>query len=176
MTSKHSEDYLIGLVGQLCALPRETEWMEFKENNVDPDEIGEYISALANSATLESKDEAYMVWGVRDSDHAVVGTTFDPRKVKRGNEELENWLLRLLSPRIDFSFSYVTVDAHQVVLLTIPHASRHPVRFKGTEFLRVGSYKRKLSDFPEKEGQLWRTFDRRPFESGIAAEQLVSCI
>ena len=183
MSFKHPEDYLIGLVqelshpqprqgGEELGLPRETEWVEFKENNSDPQDLGEYISALANSAALEGKASAYMVWGIRDSDHAVVGTKFDPRVQKKKNEELENWLLRLLSPRIDFSFSYVTVGDHQVVLLTIPRASRQPVSFQRTKFLRVGSYKKKLSDFPEKERALWRIFDQTTFEEGVAVENI----
>jgi predicted HTH transcriptional regulator len=66
--------------------------VEFKHNNANPDEIGEYSSALANSATLLGKDAAYIVWGIEDTTHRVVGTTFQPRRVKKGNEELENWL------------------------------------------------------------------------------------
>ena len=41
---------LRALVNRLRALPKENEWVEFKVNNSDPQEVGEYISALANSA------------------------------------------------------------------------------------------------------------------------------
>ena len=58
MSSQRSDDYLGGLIRELCKLPTETEWVEFKENNSDPQEIGEYISALANSAALEGKAHA----------------------------------------------------------------------------------------------------------------------
>jgi AbrB family looped-hinge helix DNA binding protein len=37
---------------------------------------------------------------------------------------------------------------------------------------RVGSYKKKLQDFPEKERALWRIFDHTPFEEGVAIERL----
>ena len=43
------------LVRQLCAYPDETPWLEFKHNNYDPEMIGQDISALANSATLDEK-------------------------------------------------------------------------------------------------------------------------
>ena len=109
MTGHRSADYLASLLHELCALPRETEWVEFKEDNADPKEIGEYISALANAAALVGKAFAYLVWGVRDSDHAVVGTRFDPHATRVGNEELESWLLRLLEPKIDFRFFTVEV-------------------------------------------------------------------
>ena len=87
MSSQRSNDYLGGLIRELCKLPTETEWVEFKENNFDPKDIGEYISALANSAALEGKAHAYIAWGINDLSHEVVGTSFNPRKEKKGNEE-----------------------------------------------------------------------------------------
>ena len=97
MTSR-SNAYFEGLVLELCKLPRETEWAEFKEDDKNPQAIGEYISALANAAALIGKTHGYLLWGIRDGDHAIVGTTFDPKGERKGNEELESWLLRLLNP------------------------------------------------------------------------------
>ncbi len=172
MTADRSADYLISLTQELCKLPQETEWAELKVNDAEPQEIGENISALANSAALAGKAFAYLVWGVADGDHAIVGTRFAPRAAKVGNEELENWLLRLLSPKIHFRFFEVKVEGRPVVILEIERAFRHPVQFQGKELIRVGSYKKKLKDFPEKERALWRIFDRMPFENGVAAERV----
>ncbi|MES1245143.1 MAG: ATP-binding protein [Acidobacteriota bacterium] len=172
MTSEHPIDYLVSLVRELCKLPKETGWLEFKVNDAEPEEIGEYISALSNSAALAGKAFAYLVWGVTDADHEIAGTTFKPHSAKVGNEELENWLLRLLSPKIHFHFFKVMVDGQPVVLLEIERAFRHPVQFKGQESIRVGSYKKKLKDFPDKERDLWRIFDRASFEDGIAVERI----
>ena len=130
------------------------------------------MSALANSAALAGKLFAYVVWGISDHDHAVVGTSFNPSTEKVGNEELESWLLHLLAPKIHFRFFEVPVDGHSVVLLEIERAYRHPVQFHGQEYFRVGSYKKKLKDFPEKERALWRIFDQTPFEDGIAVERV----
>ena len=47
----------------LLALPQETEWVEFKHNNANPDSIGERLSALANSAILHDQSRAWMAWG-----------------------------------------------------------------------------------------------------------------
>lgn len=171
MTGDRPAAYLVSLVNELRALPHETEWVEFKVNDAEPQAIGEYISALANAAALVGKAFAYLVWGVRDEDHAVVGTTFDPHAARVGNEELESWLLRLLEPKIDFRFFGVVVQERPVVLLEIHRAARHPVTFSGQEYIRVGSYKKKLKEFPEKERALWRIFDRTPFEDGIATER-----
>ena len=167
-------DYIIGLIKELRRLPTETEWVEFKHNNSDPEEIGEYLSALSNAAALVGKSSAYMLWGIDDATHEVIGSTFDPHRARVGAEELENWLLRLLEPKIHFRFQRAQVDGKPVILLEIPRAFRHPVRFRGQEFIRVGSYKKKIKDFPEKERALWRIFDETHFEDGVAVERVGS--
>lgn len=96
--------FLADLVRELCKLPEETEWVEFKRNNSNGEEIGEYISALSNAAALAGKANAYLIWGIDDKTHEIVGTTATPRSDRRGNENLENWLLRLLSPKVEFWF------------------------------------------------------------------------
>jgi predicted HTH transcriptional regulator len=168
------ESELLGILTELRKLPCETEWAEFKHNNDDPDEIGEYLSALANAAALTGKVSAWLVWGVNNETHELIGATFNPASTKIGNEELESWLLRLLSPKINFRFYRFQAEGKPVVLLEIGAAFRHPVQFKGTEFIRVGSYKKRLKDFPEKERELWRVFDRTPFEKEIAAENVAA--
>ena len=72
MTTDRKPEYLISLVNELRKLPQETEWVEFKENNADPQDIGEYLSALANSAALSGKAFAYMVWGIENASHRIV--------------------------------------------------------------------------------------------------------
>lgn len=165
---------LQNLVRQLIALPKETEWVEFKHNNADPGEIGEYVSALSNSAALLGKQCAYVLWGVEATTQQIVGTTFRPRERKIGNEELENWLLINLDPRINVRIHEGEVNGAAVVLFEIQSALNRPVRFKGTEYVRIGSYKKKLHDHPEKERELWKVFERAPFETGVAKENASS--
>jgi predicted HTH transcriptional regulator len=140
MTADRTPEYLTGIVNELRKLPVETEWVEFKHNRAEPEEIGGYLSALANSAALPGKVNAYLVWGVDNQTHDVIGTAFNPATEMVGNEELESWLLRLLNPKINFRFHALEIDDKPVVLLEIGAAFRHPVRFKQQEFIRVGSY------------------------------------
>lgn len=174
MPVDRSEEYLVSLLQELRKQVNESEWVEFKENDKDPQQIGEYISALSNSAALSGKTCGYLIWGVRDSDHAITGTSFEPRSEKFGNEELESWLLHNLSPKIHFKFYEVQVEGKKLVILEVERTVRHPVQFKQQEFIRVGSYKKKLKDHPEKERDLWRIFDSIPFELNIAADHLTS--
>lgn len=62
-----NQDYIKNLIRELISLPYETEWVEFKHNNYEPQMIGEYISALGNAATLCGRPKAYLIWGVDDS-------------------------------------------------------------------------------------------------------------
>ena len=96
-------------VDALAALPKETEWVEFKHNFHSPEEIGERLSAISNSACLVDESFGYLVFGVMDETHEIVGTSFRCKTHKKGGEELEMWLLNRLSPRIDielFEFDY----------------------------------------------------------------------
>jgi ATP-dependent DNA helicase RecG len=162
------------LIQALIALQKETEWVEFKWNKADPEEIGEYLSALSNSAALCTQANGYIVWGISNETHEIVGTSFRPRRQKVGNEELENWLLRLLTPRIDFQIHEDSVQGKPLVILQVQPATNIPVRFRDTEFIRVGSYKKKLREFPERERTLWSLFSRIPFESSVAASGVSS--
>jgi predicted HTH transcriptional regulator len=163
---------LISLVKELCRLPQETEWVEFKRN-ADIEVIGEYISALANSAALHGKQQAYLVFGVDDESHQLVGTNFKPSVQKHKQQEVESWLLQKISPKIHFRFYEFEVDDQTpVVLLEIQPASHNPVQYEGVEYFRLGSYKKKLKEFPEKERALWRVFDKTPFEQQFAASNL----
>lgn len=170
MSSAESASRFVDLVLEMRRLPGETEWVEFKVNNSKPEEIGEYISALANSAVLSEQAFGYLVWGIDNDTHEIVGTTFSPAMKAVGNEQLENWLLRLLAPRISLRFHALTIHGQRVVLLQIGQAFSHPVRFKSNSWVRIGSYKKKLMEFPEKERALWRAFDRTPFEDGVAMD------
>jgi len=172
MTTDTSNAYLVGLLRELCKLPQETEWVEFKVNNADPQEIGEYLSALANAAAFNGKAFAYLVWGVEDQTHRIAGTEFSPAVAKKGNEPLETWLLRLLTPKIHFRFHEVTLEGLRVVLLEIGRAFRHPVRFQSEEFIRIGAVKKPLKEAPDRERALWRIFDQIPFEDLTAVERI----
>jgi len=174
MSIERTEQELLGLLTELQKLPHETEWVEFKQNNAKPDEIGEYLSALANTAALTGKVNAWLVWGLNNETHDIVGTSFKPANEKVSNQELESWLLQLLSPKINFRFYSFQAEGKPVVLLEIGAAFRHPVQFKGIEYIRIGSYKKKLKEYPEKERELWRVFDHTPFEKEIAAENISS--
>lgn len=171
MITEH-QDYYISLIERLRKLPVETEWLEYKSNNTEPQMIGEYISALSNSVALNNKEKGYLIWGIDDSTHDIIGTNFCPATSKKGNQELENWLVGLSNPKLNIQFIEVDKDGKKVVILEIPRASVKPTAFAGEEYIRIGSYKKKLRDFPEKERLLWQSFEVTPYEMRTAMENL----
>jgi len=144
------------LIENLIKLPQETEWVEFKKNNYNPHQIGEYISALSNSACLHNKDYAYLVFGIEDKAHQATGTKFKPKECKKGNEELENWLLRKLQPRVDFKIIEYVYNDKPIVIFKIDPTYNTPIKFDNIAYIRVGTYKKKLSEYPEKERKIWK--------------------
>ena len=172
MLPNRNPEYLQGLARELADLPAESEWVEFKRDNAAPETTGRNVSALANGAALNGKSSAYIVWGIEDSTHEIVGTNFYPAKSRIGNEPLENWLHSLLSPGIDLRFHEVAFDERRVAILEIQPATHQPIAFKGDEYVRVGESTRRLRDYPERERSLWRIFDRTLFERGMAVERL----
>ncbi|MEO6811336.1 MAG: ATP-binding protein [Isosphaeraceae bacterium] len=172
-----TETQLSALLIDLLSLPHEIEWVEFKHNFIPKDigpYIAEYLSALSNSAALHSKDSAFMIWGIEDGTREVVGTRFKPRQAKQGNEELESWLMRSLHPQVNFKIHEWAHQGKSVVLFEIPRAVYAPVRFGSEEFIRIGSLKKKLKEYPTKEADLWASFSKNPFEKGIAKADLSS--
>ncbi len=134
------------LIRSLIALPHETEWVEFKRNNDAPEEMGEYVSALSNSTALERRAAGYIVWGIEDVTHKILGTTFKPRETKVKGQELESWLLTQLEPQIDLRIHEGEMEGAALVIFEVSPASHRPVAFKSVEYVRVGSYKKKLKD------------------------------
>ena len=151
----------------LLSLNTENEWLEYKENNSNPDMIGEYISALCNSAILDGQDKAYLIYGISDNKE-IIGTKFDFKKAKKGAQELENYILTLLKPRISFNIINLEYEGDKrVQIIEIETNTNIPVKFKDVEYIRVNSTKQKLKDFPEKERKLWKSFESKVFENQI---------
>jgi ATP-dependent DNA helicase RecG len=160
---------LTALLDRLCAEPRETEWLEFKANRYEPQALGEYLSALANSACLQGRPRGYLAFGIEDGSHAVVGTTFDPQAEKgKGEQLLPLWLSLGLRPNVGFEIHPFTYQGERVVLFEVLPAFDRPVEFYGTAYVRDGTSKTELSKYPEKARTIW---NRRVDWSAQVCEQ-----
>lgn len=160
------------LIEALCALPSETEYVEFKESYSDFNKEGRDICALSNSAALKNVPRAYKIWGITDNTHEIVGTTFDPRKVKKGNQDLEIHLRTMLSPNLNFEFHNVDLYGKLLVVLEICPAIHYPARYQSLAYIRSGSSTQILKPGSERERELWRKTEQLVYESQVAADGL----
>ena len=141
---------LINLIDELRALPKETEWAEFKLSTIKPQErLGDYISGLSNAACVNNQAFGYLILGVDDNDHSVKGTNYNFKNRKQGNEELEFWIRRYLSPSIRFEYFECIYDAtHKIEIFRIPTAVGEPTNFQGKAYIRLATSLTQLKDYP----------------------------
>jgi predicted HTH transcriptional regulator len=164
---------LVDLVDDLIGRG-EVSWVEFKLNNADPDMIGVRVSAISNAARLAGQQTGFMLWGVDDKTHAIIGTTFDPDRERVGNQVFTFWLAQQLVPSIAFQFQIIQHPAGRVVLLEIPAATSAPVVFKSIAYLRIGSATPKLADYPDRFQALLTALRPYAWEHGIALQYVTS--
>ncbi len=163
-----SDSWTIALIDELRQSPAEASCAEFKENLADPQMIGKLISALSNAAWIEDREFGYVVWGIRDDDHAVTGTTFDPEAAQFDKQPLQFRLLQKLRPDVVLSFEVVEHPEGRLVLLTVPATTTAPVEFDRTAYVRIGSAPPRLADYPERQKALWDKLRSYAWEQEIA--------
>ena len=158
---------LLDTLNRLLGLPREAATVEFKLNWDLPSDIGQYMSALGNSAALDGHDRAWMVWGVDDKSHEIKGTQFNPFTAKGdGNQPLIMWLTQKISPKPDFQFYELNHPAARIVLLEIHPPRTAPLAIDGTRYIRIDSHKTSLATHPDKEARLWTALGQKEDWSG----------
>lgn len=131
---------LQSILQQLLNLTAENEVVEFKEakTNYDFSKLGKYFSALSNEANLKGKPYAWLVFGVKDNDHHVVGTAFRPQR--RDLDSLKEEIANKTTNRITFiEIHELTLPEGRVILFQIPAAPKGiPVNFDGHYYGRDG--------------------------------------
>lgn len=147
-------DKYIKIIKDIIEHRLEEEWFEFKENWFEAHGIGQYISALSNAAVLCRKESAYLIWGINDETHEIVGTNFNFRKNVR-KEPLEHYLARQTAPDIAFSFHEVNFQGKRLVILEIPKAKNIPTSFDSIRYLKIELGKVNLVKYPNRELKLF---------------------
>lgn len=118
---------------QLRSLTAENEIVEFKEakNTYDFNKLGKYFSALSNEANLKGKPYAWLVFGIENKKHAIVGTKF--RLQRKDLDSLKSEIAIKTTNRITFMEIYELSEADgRVILFQIPAAPKGlPIAFDG---------------------------------------------
>ena len=134
----HSE--LVELLHSLLTLPAETELVEFKkaENSFSDTDLGEYFSALSNEANLKGVERAWLVFGVDNNTHKVLGSNYKPTRPSL--DEIKKKVADQTTNRITFDEIYeVKYEERRVVMFQIPAAPLGlPIAYKGHYYGRDG--------------------------------------
>ncbi len=146
-------DRYLDIIENLLRLQDEYEWLDFKENWFNKDEIGEYISAIANGACLCGKEYGYIIWGVKDNSRDIVGTSINFDK-DINHEPYKHYLARNLKPSIAFEVIEKEYQGKRIVMLQIPSSKSVQTKYKEASYFRIGSSKEKINKFPEWELKL----------------------
>lgn len=128
------------LLDRLRDMHAENEVVEFKEakNDFDFRKLGKYFSALSNEANLKRVKSAWLVFGVDDSKHDIVGTQY--RCERKKLDSLKGEIAKKTNDRITFREIYELYDPRgRVILFQIPPAPKGiPVSFDGHFYGREG--------------------------------------
>lgn len=128
------------VLDNLCSLSAENEIVEFKEakNSYDFSKLGKYFSALSNEANLKGKPFAWLVFGVEDKKHSVVGTNF--RLQRKDLDSLKGEIAKKTTNGISFIEIYEVAKSNgRVLMFQIPAAPKGiPIAFDGHYYARDG--------------------------------------
>jgi ATP-dependent DNA helicase RecG len=156
-----TEQELIDKLNYFRNLPSENEWFEFKDanDNFKTDKIGKYFSALSNEANILEKDFAWLIFGVHDKTHKIIGT--DYRVKTERLHGLKKQIADNITDRISFANIHViTVEGNRVIMFQIPPAPRGtPIAWKGHWFGREHESLVSLSQYKLDKIRNQRKFD-----------------
>jgi len=114
-------------------LTAENEVVEFKEAkmNYDFQKLGKYFSALSNEANLKGKPFAWLVFGVENKKHKIVGSQFRPQR--KDLDSLKSEIANKTTNRITFiEIHELNEPDGRVILFQIPAAPKgFPIAFDG---------------------------------------------
>jgi len=132
----------------------EVPYIEAKVNLDDLVKIGETISAVSNSASYNNEEYGYLIFGLKDKNWVVIGTNFDLKKKKKGNQDATLWLLNSLNQRYFEVFDFELTDK-KLQVLKVVNCENTPIKFKNEAFIRINSHNQKLNDYNEIERAIW---------------------
>ena len=132
-----SENELIDILGELLKHP-ENEYIEFKkaENNFDTDKLGKYFSAMANEATLKNKQFGWIIFGIDDKTHKILGTNYC---TDNNFNNIKKQISDNTTDNVSFLDIYpIKYKGNRVIMFQVPAAVGTPINWKGYPYGRTG--------------------------------------
>lgn len=143
-----TSEELTCLLDMLLRLPAETEVVEFKkaERNFDDRDLGQYFSALSNEANLKGKSSAWLVLGVENKTHEVVGSNY--KNTRPSLDAMKKKIADQTTARHTFAEIYDLLykNGRRVVMFEIPPAPQGiPIAYQDHYYGRDGESLQGLS-------------------------------
>lgn len=136
---KMTEQELNKILTDALSLPAETEIVEFKEakESYDFGKLGKYFSALSNEANLKGKSCAWLIFGVENKKHQIIGSRY--RTSRKDLDSLKKEIGDKTTQSISFMEIYeLQKPEGRVVMFQIPAAPHGiPVSFEGFYYGRL---------------------------------------
>ena len=132
-----NNDELLDILDELLA-NKENECVEFKraKNDFDIDLLGKYFSALGNEANLKNKQYSWIIFGVDDKTHNLIGTNF---LYDNNFNKIKKQIADNTTDNITFIEIYsIYKDDKRVIMFQVPAASGVPINWKGFAYGRAG--------------------------------------
>lgn len=149
----------------LRKLPTETEWVEFKPaSGIDLHKLGCYFSALSNEARLHSREYGWIVFGVDDETHDIVGTHY--KDTPESLDKLKLEITQDTTNGIGFLAVYEVFESgKRVLMFSIPPAPYGmPIAWKNKFYGRDGS---SLGDLKQDEIDRIRDLKKIDWSAGV---------
>ena len=167
-------NYCKQIVTAYLKQPDQTETTVLMKSEANIRQFGEYICGLANLALYKKAPYAYAIWGIRENDRTITGTSFSPPELSILSAEL--------SIKAVYSIMKTEIDGKNIVVLEVQRAAGTTMQYYGTEYIFVNNELKPLSEHHDIEVQLWRNLDNqgafefRPAKSNISAEDVIELL
>ncbi len=170
-----SEKLLLDLIAKAKergSLGGELPYLEFKLNISDSsghhgssisfEQVGKYISGLANAACIHDQTYAYLVLGVEDETWNIIGTnfwsasaTYTPKKGSQSSQNFHLWLDSQFQRKGCYEIIELSYDSKHLVIFKIPAAAGEPISYQKNKWIRIGSSLTELSQYPDLERRIY---------------------
>lgn len=131
---------LIKLLEDFIHLPGENEVVEFKkaQNGFNTQKLGEYFSALSNEANLGQEEFAWLLFGIHDKTHTILGSSYKPTRPSL--DALKREIAEGTNCGITFTEIHeIMYQGKRVIMFQIPAAPKGiPTSYKGHYYGRDG--------------------------------------
>ncbi|MDR1447635.1 MAG: putative DNA binding domain-containing protein [Candidatus Ancillula sp.] len=162
---------LLEIVNGFRANKTELEHVEFKHNWHSEEELALDIVAISNTLIRRSINRGYIIFGIDDKTHSIVGTDFHYQQKKIKGTEIELCVQVNIHPKPNIEFTSIKVDGKWLTVIIISPQSEI-MEYQNFEYIRIGTNTKKLKEFPSIRRELWNKVLAIDFEDVIIASNL----